>query len=600
MGLTQLMPDTARGLADDQGHPIVTDPFDPIQSIYGGAKYLAQGLDKYGDPVKALMFYHGGPDESQWGAKTAAYPGAIAGLYQQLRAGPQTNGKPMNGTDALAAAGNSDPYLAAYANDPRMATSPVAAQPNTGIALLARAGGAQPGPMPDLAKMSDDDIVNGIASGSLPMLPGLGGASAQSPSATLPGAPLAAVGQTPAAPVVASQSPPAATPQSSTASQQPPTIATPMGPQFVTPERVDWAQRQTQRYSNAGVQAPQWIADMAQMAPGLPMSPEYKGAVALQTKTGENQQTIGPGNTVQNMPGAVPAAAEKAGAVAEAQQVPARATAAEAPRELRGAGTSILYPPGSAGAQQFLDAQKNGGTLPPGTKINPDNSVEVGNVNVPPEVVHQRYEELAKLGDEANAARGGLYEAKQLQEKLNQIPTSGPLTDYLGKLSSYAQQIGVPQKDIQAAALPPGAGIEEANKLSTDLLGSVLKQQFPGRITNTDITAWKNTVPRATTLSEANNFLFDKILMPKFQRSIDRYGYASGLSASDPQLTTYYKSLNDWDNAHPFDSYQIASQFKPGGVNATAGAAAGQPGAGQPQFTPAEVEAEMRRRGLLK
>ena len=177
MGLTQLMPDTARGLADNQGHPIVTDPFDPIQSIYGGAKYLAQGLDKYGDPVKALMFYHGGPDESQWGAKTAAYPGAIAGLYQQLRAGPQTNGKPMNGTDALAAAGNSDPYLAAYANDPRMATSPVAAQPNAGIALLARAGNPQPGPMPDLSKMSDDDIVNGLASGSLPMLPGLSGTS---------------------------------------------------------------------------------------------------------------------------------------------------------------------------------------------------------------------------------------------------------------------------------------------------------------------------------------------------------------------------------------------------------------------------------------
>src|SRR5437763_1119780 len=59
-GLAQLMPRTAAGLG-------VGDPLDPVQSIYGGAKYLAHGLDKYGDPVHALMYYHGGPDESQWG-----------------------------------------------------------------------------------------------------------------------------------------------------------------------------------------------------------------------------------------------------------------------------------------------------------------------------------------------------------------------------------------------------------------------------------------------------------------------------------------------------------------------------------------------------
>lgn len=54
-GIMQLMPQTAK----DMG---VADPFNPVQSIEGGAKYLRSLLDRYkGDTDKALAAYNWGP-----------------------------------------------------------------------------------------------------------------------------------------------------------------------------------------------------------------------------------------------------------------------------------------------------------------------------------------------------------------------------------------------------------------------------------------------------------------------------------------------------------------------------------------------------------
>jgi hypothetical protein len=54
MGLTQLMPETAKSLG-------VLDPFDPVQNLQGGAKYLRRQLDTFGSIELALAAYNAGP-----------------------------------------------------------------------------------------------------------------------------------------------------------------------------------------------------------------------------------------------------------------------------------------------------------------------------------------------------------------------------------------------------------------------------------------------------------------------------------------------------------------------------------------------------------
>jgi hypothetical protein len=98
-GLAQLMPATGRSLG-------VTNPFDPAQSINGGAQYLRQGLDATGNQRDALRYYTGGPAFASK-PSTAAYASQVLGGIQ-----PQPGAPPVA------------PSLGSLSNDPSVAQTP--------------------------------------------------------------------------------------------------------------------------------------------------------------------------------------------------------------------------------------------------------------------------------------------------------------------------------------------------------------------------------------------------------------------------------------------------------------------------------------------
>jgi soluble lytic murein transglycosylase-like protein len=89
-GLTQLMPGTAAELG-------VLNPYDPLQALDGGARYLRQQLDRFGgDERLALAAYNAGPGAVQrFGGvppydETQRYVERVLSFAQELRATPTT------------------------------------------------------------------------------------------------------------------------------------------------------------------------------------------------------------------------------------------------------------------------------------------------------------------------------------------------------------------------------------------------------------------------------------------------------------------------------------------------------------------------------
>ena len=81
-GLMQLMPRTAAMLG-------VTDPYDPVQNIEGGVRYISDLTDKYrGDVEKALAAYNAGParvDSGNIPDVSKRYVKNIMAIYRKLR-----------------------------------------------------------------------------------------------------------------------------------------------------------------------------------------------------------------------------------------------------------------------------------------------------------------------------------------------------------------------------------------------------------------------------------------------------------------------------------------------------------------------------------
>ena len=81
-GLMQLMPRTAAMLGVD-------DPFDPVQNIEGGTRYISDLTDKYrGDIEKALAAYNAGParvDSGNIPEVSRRYVKNIMSIYRRLR-----------------------------------------------------------------------------------------------------------------------------------------------------------------------------------------------------------------------------------------------------------------------------------------------------------------------------------------------------------------------------------------------------------------------------------------------------------------------------------------------------------------------------------
>jgi soluble lytic murein transglycosylase-like protein len=84
-GLMQIIPSTARALG-------VTDPFDPAQSIAGGAAYLARQVAAFGRYELALAAYNAGPEAVRRHdgvppyEETRTYVARVMGLYEHFRA----------------------------------------------------------------------------------------------------------------------------------------------------------------------------------------------------------------------------------------------------------------------------------------------------------------------------------------------------------------------------------------------------------------------------------------------------------------------------------------------------------------------------------
>jgi hypothetical protein len=199
----------------------------------------------------------------------------------------------------------------------------------------------------------------------------------------------------------------------------------------------------------------------------------------------------------------------------------------------------------------------------------------------PADVLGPRQKRFETVMQSASDAHDEMQKAQLLKDQLHQLGMGGPAIPFLGNLSRWAENMGVAPETIAKYGLPNGATEQTAQKLSTDLLGEVLKAQFPQRITNNDIKLFQNTVPGPGMMPQGSDYLFDNIIVPRVQRDIGRGRAIVDLPGKDPGLASLERTLMDYNDKNPLSSFTPALKPKP-----------------SPQDKLSALEAEMKRRGL--
>lgn len=148
-GLTQMLPATAQATAKRIGvpwRPELMTAKTPEAAAYQeqlGQAYLTEGMAKTGNLRDGLHYYHGGPDQRQWGPKTRGYADAI---LTGMGEAPQVSGDLSSMSDEELLAMYNAPASAPARQAPAPKAQARASAAPQRLPQVARAPSAQPNP----------------------------------------------------------------------------------------------------------------------------------------------------------------------------------------------------------------------------------------------------------------------------------------------------------------------------------------------------------------------------------------------------------------------------------------------------------------------